>query len=291
MWANCSQTPSLNIARHGSTSVTSPSTIRNPVGLFIQALTAITQKVPDDAGARHRDQHGQVPPRRHPAPPVEVDAEEDRLDEERQPLERERQPEHVAERAHQPGPQQPHLEAEHGPRDGADREQHRRHLRPPLGQPERDRVVADDPAAVHHVDHRRERDPEAGQDDVPAQGDRHLVAGREQPGAEPRSRGSGSGLSKTPPRRGYVGTPGRMNHRASSVPSSSRSSRSERGTSTGGPSVIRGCWPATRPRHERRGQLVGDALVDEVAQQVRARPRTAGWSSRAPPGAPSARGG
>ena len=46
MWANCSQTPSLNIARHGSTSVTSPSTIRNPVGLFIQALTAITQKVP-----------------------------------------------------------------------------------------------------------------------------------------------------------------------------------------------------------------------------------------------------
>ncbi len=37
---------SLNIAAHGSTSTTWPSTIRNPDGAFIQALTEITQKVP-----------------------------------------------------------------------------------------------------------------------------------------------------------------------------------------------------------------------------------------------------
>ncbi len=46
MCANCSHTPSLNIARHGLTSVTSPSRIVNPVGLFIHALTDTTQKVP-----------------------------------------------------------------------------------------------------------------------------------------------------------------------------------------------------------------------------------------------------
>ena len=46
MCRNCSQTPSLNIARHGLMSTTSPSRIANPAGLFIHALTEMTQKVP-----------------------------------------------------------------------------------------------------------------------------------------------------------------------------------------------------------------------------------------------------
>jgi hypothetical protein len=63
-----------------------------------------------------------MPARWHAVPAVEVDPEEDRFDEERQPFERERQSEHVTEPAHQAGPQQAHLEAEHGARDCADRE-------------------------------------------------------------------------------------------------------------------------------------------------------------------------
>lgn len=46
MCANCSHTPLLNIARHGSMSTTSPFTIRKPAGLFIHALTETTQNVP-----------------------------------------------------------------------------------------------------------------------------------------------------------------------------------------------------------------------------------------------------
>lgn len=46
MWANCVITASLNMARRGSTSTTFPSTIRKPVGSFIQALTLRMQKVP-----------------------------------------------------------------------------------------------------------------------------------------------------------------------------------------------------------------------------------------------------
>jgi hypothetical protein len=57
MCANCRAAPSLNIARHGRTSVTLPSTSRKPVGMFIQALTETTQNVPNTPaaiiGARH----------------------------------------------------------------------------------------------------------------------------------------------------------------------------------------------------------------------------------------------
>ena len=74
-----------------------------------------------------------------------------------------------------PGPQQAHLEAEHRAGHRADGEQHRRHLGPALGQPERDGVVAHDAPPVHHVDDGREGDAETGEDDVPAQRDRHLL--------------------------------------------------------------------------------------------------------------------
>ena len=130
MCANCSHTKSLNIAAHGSTSVTCRRGWE-PGGIVHPGVDRDHAERADDAGdiaigismARWRR-------RRHPAPAVEVDAEEDRLDEERQPLERERQPKHVAEPAHQTGPQQTHLEAEDGSGHRADREQHGRHSWP-----------------------------------------------------------------------------------------------------------------------------------------------------------------
>ena len=46
MCRNCSHDKSLNIAASGSTSATAPSRMVKPVGLFIQAFTDTTQKVP-----------------------------------------------------------------------------------------------------------------------------------------------------------------------------------------------------------------------------------------------------
>ena len=88
---------------------------------------------------RDRDQNGAMLLGWHAFPAVEVDAEEDRLEEERDALQRERQPDHVAELAHELRPQQAHLEAEDRARHRADGEQHRRDLRPSLGETERDR--------------------------------------------------------------------------------------------------------------------------------------------------------
>src|SRR5258707_1041701 len=81
-------------------------------------------------------------PRREGAAAVEVDAKEDGLDEERQSFHCEPQAKHAAEATHQTWPQQAHLEAQDGSRDRSDREQNRRHLGPPPGQPQRIRVVA-----------------------------------------------------------------------------------------------------------------------------------------------------
>ena len=60
MCANWSQTRSLNMAAQGSTSTTSPEAVsRKPVGLFIHALTEITQKVPTTP-ATPWEEHQQV---------------------------------------------------------------------------------------------------------------------------------------------------------------------------------------------------------------------------------------
>ena len=72
--------------------------------------------------------------------------------------------------------------AKHRARHRADGEQHRRHLRPPLGQLERHRIAPNDATPMHDVDHRRKRHPETRQHDVPAQRNRHLLPGRKQTG-------------------------------------------------------------------------------------------------------------
>jgi hypothetical protein len=61
---------------------------------------------------------------------------------EEDPLDRERGSEHLAERAGELRPEQAELEGEDRARDRADGEGHGRHLRPPLCQLERDRVLA-----------------------------------------------------------------------------------------------------------------------------------------------------
>ena len=62
----------------------------------------------------------------------------------------------------------------------------------------------------------------------------------------------------------------RTNQRPSRVCCSSSSSASSRGTSTGGPFVIRGWRPPTRRGTHGGVQLVDGALVEQVPQQVRA---------------------
>ena len=161
----------------------------------------------DDACDAHRDEHRQVPPWWHPAPAVQIDAEEYRLDEERQSLERERQSEYVTEPAHQPRPEQAHLEAEDGAGHRTDREQHRRDLGPPLRESQCHGIVADDAAPVHHVDDRGKRDAEARQNDVPAQRNRHLLPCGQQPGRLRRQQQRGfaeSHLCEPNPRPGYL---------------------------------------------------------------------------------------
>ena len=81
---------------------------------------------------------------------------------------------------HQPRPQQAHLEAEDGARDGADGEEHSGRLRPLLGEHQRFGVVVAETTSMEDVDHRRERDTEAGDDDVEPERQGHLVSGRQE---------------------------------------------------------------------------------------------------------------
>jgi len=77
-------------------------------------------------------------------------------------------------------PQQAELEAQHRAGDGADGEQHARHLRPPPRQQHRRLVLPADAAVVRDQHQERERDAEGHQDDVEAQRERHLLARRDQ---------------------------------------------------------------------------------------------------------------
>jgi hypothetical protein len=93
-------------------------------------------------------------------------------------LEREWQSEHVTEPAHQPRPQQTHLEAEHRPRHRTDGELHRRDFRPSPRQTERNRVGrcrVDAPRRSWSGRPRLET-----RQGVPPQRNRHLLPGREQ---------------------------------------------------------------------------------------------------------------
>ena len=138
MCAACSGMASLKITSSGSTSTTVPSTFSvNPDGEFIHALAATTDTLPKMPASTIGNAGPEVRPRLQPAPPEDVDRDEDRLGEEEQALECERHPERLAPLAHEARPQQAELEAQHGARHRAHRERHRHVLRPPLGQQQR----------------------------------------------------------------------------------------------------------------------------------------------------------
>ena len=120
--------------------------------------------------------------RREPVPAVDVDRDEDRLQEEEDPLDRERDPEGVAESAREPRPQQPQLEREDRPADGADGDQHRDRLRPVAGETRGLLVVSLAASVLGDQHHRREGDAEAREHDVEPEGEAHLAACRQQVG-------------------------------------------------------------------------------------------------------------
>ena len=76
-----------------------------------------------------------------PAPPEDVDRDEDRFSEEEQALEAERYAERLAPLAHESGPKQSELESQHRTGHGADGEGDGHELRPALGQDQGASVV------------------------------------------------------------------------------------------------------------------------------------------------------
>ena len=170
----------MNSASNGLTSVTSPFSIRKPVGSFIQPFTEITKNDPVMPAMMIGTPHEEVHARRQAVPAVDVDRDEDRLEEEREALEPERDAEHVAERRHELGPEQPELEREDRARHDADREQDRHRVRPALGQRLVERVPGTQPQALEEEHHRRERDAEADEWDVNGQRQRLHLTGLEQ---------------------------------------------------------------------------------------------------------------
>ena len=133
-----------------------------------------------DAGDHHRHPGPAVGPAAEPLPAVDVDRDEDRLGEEEDPLDREGDAEGVAEAVHELRPEQAHLEGEHRAGDGADGEDDRHRLRPAPGQLHRVLVAVLQPHVVGDQHHRRQGDAQAGEDDVEAQRERHLLARGEQ---------------------------------------------------------------------------------------------------------------
>jgi hypothetical protein len=121
-----------------------------------------------------------VLPTSQPLPAEDVDRQEYRFEEEEDPLDREQHPENLPEALRELGPEQPELEREHRAGYGADREGHRRDLRPALCQLQRDPVVAAQPDVVGDQHHRREAHAEASEDDVEAEREGHLLARGEQ---------------------------------------------------------------------------------------------------------------
>jgi hypothetical protein len=136
----------------------------------------------EDAADRYRYAAPKVCPTRQPPPSVQIDRREDGFEEEEDPFESEGESEHCAVPAHQAGPQQPHLEGEDGPRDDSHGDQHRHGLRPAVGEAHGGFVVAAQTDELGEQHERRQRDPEAGQNDVEPERGRHLGPSRKHLG-------------------------------------------------------------------------------------------------------------
>jgi hypothetical protein len=128
----------------------------------------------ENAAERDRDARPPVRPATQPAPAVQVDRGEDGLEKEEQALDTEGQAEDCPVLAHQPRPEQAHLEGEHRAGHRADRDQHPHDLGPAPRQCQRDRIRSLQPDELGEEHCRRQRNPQARQDDVKAQRRCHL---------------------------------------------------------------------------------------------------------------------
>ena len=158
-----------------------------PAGLVHPRVDRDHRHGPEDATQRYRHPGPPVRPSAQPPPAVQVDRGEDGLEEEEQALDAEWQPEHRAVLAHQARPQQSHLERQHRAGDRADGNQHAHRLRPAPCQHHRHLVRPPQPDELGDQHDRRQRDPQAGQDNVEPQGGRHLRASGDHFPAHPRS--------------------------------------------------------------------------------------------------------
>jgi hypothetical protein len=117
-------------------------------------------------------------PWREPVPAVEVDPEEDRLEEEREGLKRERKTDHAPPPAHEPGPEEAEGERQDRPAHRADGEQDPEALRPALRERHPNGVAGAVRPVLRVQEHHGQADPQAREDDVEPQRDRHLDAAR-----------------------------------------------------------------------------------------------------------------
>ena len=153
-----------------------------PCGVFIHAFTERIENAPTRAMNGSGSPTRKWAPGAHPLPAVDVDRDEDRLEEERPALDAESDADHVAPLAHQARPQQAELQADHGARHRPDGELDGHHGGPSPGQLHRGRVATAQAEVVHHQGDERQRDAERDQDHVHHQGERHLLASRQQLG-------------------------------------------------------------------------------------------------------------
>ena len=180
MWSVSGSAAAVAIARSGCTSTGTPFSRRKPAGVFIQALAMHDEDARDRAADGDDDAGAQVGPWADAFPAVEVDAEEDGFGEEREPFEGERHPDDRAGVLHEAWPEETQLERQDRSRDGADGEENRGALRPPLGQLEVVRVARAQPAGLGDDHEGGHADADDRENDVKGQRHAHLRTCRQQ---------------------------------------------------------------------------------------------------------------
>ena len=182
MCSDCWNQALLNMAATGSTSTTWPSTMRNPAGLFIQALAEMT-KMAEAVPLMAIGKRGQpVRARRETIPAVEIEPEEDGLDEEGEPLRREGETDDAAGVAHEDRPEQSQLEGEDRAGDRADGEEDGESFGPAADESHVDRVAGLQPQPLGDEEEDGQTHTEHGEDDVEGERGAHLGASGEKIG-------------------------------------------------------------------------------------------------------------
>ena len=182
MCSDCWNQALLNMAAMGSTSTTWPSTMRNPAGLFIQALAEMTKMAEAVPLMAIGNAVSQCATRREAIPAVEIEPEEDGLDEEGEPLRREGEPDDAAGVAHEDRPEESQLEGEDRAGDRTDGEEDGESFGPAADEGHVDRVTGSQPQPLGDEEEDGQTHAEHGEDDVEGEGGAHLGASGEKIG-------------------------------------------------------------------------------------------------------------